>query len=470
MAVKHKTWTGAIVKADGLGNRQIRVIASTPARDRVKDIMDAAGCDVSEYLQNPIVLASHDPKMPIGTAEPEVFSDRVEALITFAPAGISAKADEYCGLAKAGILNTVSIGFEGIEMEPLKGGGIYYKKWMLMELSLVAVPANKDARVIERSLSETKEANWKVAASRNIPVGKASGDKADDIAVRILTQAGFDGDEPDSAWARKGFLLYDAANPESKESYLCPFVDVVDGRFVATAESLKAAVSALNKLDIPEDAKTKALAVITDYEGKMAKTVVTGKTITKEAKPIKIKGLYDVAQLAQLLASLGYVEDNAEWEAEYEGDNSPVPAMLYGAMQQLGAALIAMTQEEVSELLAEEVDEAAVTKGMLPALIFAVKAAKTPFAKMLCIAGTKAGRAFSTANEKAIRTHCKSLMDTCDTIKSLNDDMLAMLDPEEDESGDNTSKNSESGTDKALVVSLDQRQRDADMLRLKAAP
>jgi HK97 family phage prohead protease len=70
-------------------------------------------------------------------------------------------------------------------------------------------------------------------------------------------------------------------------------------------------------------------------------------------KPAFKRGLYDCAQLAQILSGLGYCHDTAEWEAEVEGDNSQVPAMLGAALQQLGAALIAMTTEEVTELLAQ---------------------------------------------------------------------------------------------------------------------
>jgi hypothetical protein len=63
------------------------------------------------------------------------------------------------------------------------------------------------------------------------------------------------------------------------------------------------------------------------------------------------RGLYDIGNLACLLEGLGWIKNAAEWEAEIEQDGSNVPAMLGEAMQQLGAALIAMTQEEVGELI-----------------------------------------------------------------------------------------------------------------------
>jgi HK97 family phage prohead protease len=61
------------------------------------------------------------------------------------------------------------------------------------------------------------------------------------------------------------------------------------------------------------------------------------------------RGLYEVAQLASALNELGYVQRNALWEAESEGDGSQVPAQLAEAMTMLGKALVAMTAEEVAE-------------------------------------------------------------------------------------------------------------------------
>ena len=103
------------------------------------------------------------------------------------------------------------------------------------------------------------------------------------------------------------------------------------------------------------------------------KTVKTREIVARQAahlkaagKPAFKRGLYECANLAQILSGLGYCIDSATWEAEVEGDNSQVPAMLGAALQQLGAALIAMTQEEVTELLAQHdmgSEEGAVARG-----------------------------------------------------------------------------------------------------------
>lgn len=66
-------------------------------------------------------------------------------------------------------------------------------------------------------------------------------------------------------------------------------------------------------------------------------------------KPLQ-KGMYAVADLADLLCELGWLAEDAEWEAQLEGDNSPVPAQLRESVKELGRVLVAMATEEATEL------------------------------------------------------------------------------------------------------------------------
>jgi HK97 family phage prohead protease len=161
-----KVHVGAVVKDGTLSDREIRVVASDPTPDRVGDIMVSSGCRLGSFKNNPIVLANHNPDKPIGSAEVSVKNSRVEALITFAPPKLSATADEFCGLAKAGVLRAVSVGFNPIEAEPIKGGGVRYTEWELLELSVVTVPANPNALVLERSYTRTRS---KISAGASWP-------------------------------------------------------------------------------------------------------------------------------------------------------------------------------------------------------------------------------------------------------------------------------------------------------------
>ena len=254
-----------------LGERQILVIASDPTLDRTKDVMKPEGVVLDNYRENPIVLASHDPRSPIGTAAVAVKNNRVEALIDFAPKGVSVKADEYCGLAKAGVLRAVSVGFDPIDFEPNKSGGYDFNKWELMELSLVSVPANPGARIIARSFEgESKEADLKVGASRNLPIGDDPDWDAEGAAASIFDHCELDGDSPDKGFARKGFLVYDAATAGERAAYKLPFAKMVEGRLTVSPSGLRGAAHALAESDLPDDVREKAEAVIAHYEAKLA--------------------------------------------------------------------------------------------------------------------------------------------------------------------------------------------------------
>ncbi len=228
MAIKRKAYASA---AETLGERQVRVICSTADVDRMGEVVVQEGLDLAAYLENPVVLWQHDPQQPIARAATVALADgMVQALVQFPGEGVSPKADEVYGLIKAGILNTVSIGFDPSEMEPMDPGQPRgpqrYRASELLEISFVSIPANRGAAVVSRQ--------------------------------------------------------HRAA------------------------------------LGSP-----------------------------------RVRSLYDVGALASALSNLGWIRDDAQWEADFEGDASQVPAMLGQAMQTLGAALVAMTQEEVAELLAE---------------------------------------------------------------------------------------------------------------------
>lgn len=66
-------------------------------------------------------------------------------------------------------------------------------------------------------------------------------------------------------------------------------------------------------------------------------------------KPLA-KGMCDVAALADILNALGWVADDAEWEASWEGDGSTVPADLRAAVKNLAGILVRMATEESQEL------------------------------------------------------------------------------------------------------------------------
>jgi HK97 family phage prohead protease len=175
--------------------------------------------------------------------------------------------------------------------------------------------------------------------------------------------------------------------------------------------------------------------------------------IRRDAKVPTKKGLYSVSWLASILADLGWLEESVEFEAEYEGDGSDVPARLADAMNTLGHILVDMTIEEVSELLADETSEsedgliddvtllAAPTEGQraVAALAKALKVAatKSPDATV-----QRAGRTLSAANETKLRDAHGQMTSACDVIKG----MLDSLDGDEPET---TEKSDDAAAERA---------------------
>ena len=126
------------------------------------------------------------------------------------------------------------------------------------------------------------------------------------------------------------------------------------------------------------------------------------------------RGLYEVASLAYMLEQFGYAHACSEWEAEIEGDESPVPAMLGEALVKIGEAFLAMGKEEVTELLAGkglEIDEEAI---IIEERAY-VAEAKTPATRAwrAGIAMARAGKALSASNQeklgKAGESHARAL-------------------------------------------------------------
>lgn len=64
------------------------------------------------------------------------------------------------------------------------------------------------------------------------------------------------------------------------------------------------------------------------------------------------KGMYEVSRFAELLGSIAYMVGAADYEAQSEGDNSPIPAQLRDWLKQGAVIFTGMAAEEVNELVA----------------------------------------------------------------------------------------------------------------------
>jgi HK97 family phage prohead protease/HK97 family phage major capsid protein len=122
-------------------DRGFTAIITTSALDRWGEKIDPAGV---RWARSVPVLWAHRVSEPIGRTEQIVRDgDQVMASIRLASEGVSEAADKTYRLIKDGILNSVSVG--GI---PHRWEGNVVKEFELVEVSVVAVPANAEAEML----------------------------------------------------------------------------------------------------------------------------------------------------------------------------------------------------------------------------------------------------------------------------------------------------------------------------------
>lgn len=334
--------------------------------------LKTSGWDLTRAADNLPVLWAHDSETVnhvLGQWENlHVEGDSLLGDAVFMPREMNPTAGMVLDMIDAGYLRMCSVGFVPTDGKPSdRGPGKFdFTKQTLLEASIVPVgslasalvqardagidisPVHEwAAKIMEKEMA--REPEWKCGASRNLPLDEVSEWNAGDAACAIFAACGFDGEKPDHAKARKAFLIHDPANPKDETAYRFPIASVVNGRLVANATALREALG----IDMPLSSVSEVRSVIDHYAAKSSRGTFEDE---KPAFTITKRGLYSVAQLAMTLKTLGILADNAEDESETEGDDSGVPAMLQGVLKSLGEALIAMTKEEVGELLASGED------------------------------------------------------------------------------------------------------------------
>jgi HK97 family phage prohead protease len=144
----NRSYSILTVKAVDEEQRIIQGTATTPTPDRVGDIIDPLGVKYTNPLP---LLHQHDSERPVGTV---TFDRPTKDGITFearlpmiAEAGpLKDRVDTAWGEVKAGLIRAVSIGFRAIEFAFMETG-IRYMETEVLELSLVSVPANAEAKI-----------------------------------------------------------------------------------------------------------------------------------------------------------------------------------------------------------------------------------------------------------------------------------------------------------------------------------
>lgn len=485
-------------------SRRVKFVFSDGLVDRSGDMIDPKGWVLDRFQKNPVALFGHDSSnvdSVIGRAvNVGASGGKLIGEIEFAEAEINPKADMAFRMVEAGILSAVSVGFMPLEFsftsDKNRPYGIDFSKQELLEISLVPVPCNANALIqakglgidtgpleewIERILdnegmvsvprklleetfraaktsrrirrqylvpsSRGDASEWHVGASRGLPIDVSDAWDGAAAASRIFAAAGFDGDNPDSSQARKGFLIYDASNPALKASYKLPFADIIGGEMKAVAGGIRAAASRLSTTDTPGAVLEDACKIIDSYESKMNPDKQTSRDMARAL----VKDMYDISLLAGLIEGLASLETWVEWETEYEGDESDIADRLVAVLQTLAQILIDMTTEEVSELLANK-------------SAMEITANQTSGQKVILGLAKimKAGRKISAANEALLTKAMDHHQSATDCIKSVmsSGDMMG-----EDPGG---LPSMEPAVHDPVEMSVDNAERERRIRRAKA--
>jgi HK97 family phage prohead protease len=162
---RHGTLSNTVRSAGGVkrlfadpSQRQIGAVINTEEIASDGHILLSSGIDYQNYIKdNPFVPYSHNlDQLPVAkTIDIRQIGSELYGTIQFPPEGANPFADQVYAMVKFGALNATSLGFRILQSEPLRNGtpGLRITKSKLMEISIVAAPANESALINVRSLT-----------------------------------------------------------------------------------------------------------------------------------------------------------------------------------------------------------------------------------------------------------------------------------------------------------------------------
>lgn len=166
--------------AEKAGDDPFVFVMSDASIDRMGDVIEQDGWNLTNFKGNPIALFGHDSGAPIGNwVDVKVVGGKLIGKLQFLAKGLSARIDELRALVEAGMLRAVSVGFRPLDYEALAGskvGGVRYKAQELLECSLVSVPANANALAVAKTL--------KISNDVRLLVFGETADRASDVLRR----------------------------------------------------------------------------------------------------------------------------------------------------------------------------------------------------------------------------------------------------------------------------------------------
>lgn len=187
-AIKKQYATNGKTKTDQqLADQVLRFTASDATVDRMGDIINPNGWDLTAFKSNPVFLLQHNSRaFPIGMSVSETIDkkalpgDKTEEeakeqdlkgalVMDIFFHKLTKESSQTFLLFDTGMLRTVSVGFRPKEIRDIRDDkerqklglgpwGMFFEKQSLLELSAVTIPANPNAMIHEGKSTEVEEA------------------------------------------------------------------------------------------------------------------------------------------------------------------------------------------------------------------------------------------------------------------------------------------------------------------------
>lgn len=177
--MRNRKYASALVRqfADNVEEtRYIEFIASDNTRDSYKTVLPIDKWDLDRFNKNGVIGYQHNlyfstnPDMVIGTGKAFIDGNQLIVGVTFEPADLNPIAEKLFRKILHGTIKAVSVGFdpiggghwgEGDEYYGKPNETYYYDGMELLEVSIVHIPANKNAvkRAVEHLLEEEDDEN-----------------------------------------------------------------------------------------------------------------------------------------------------------------------------------------------------------------------------------------------------------------------------------------------------------------------